>query len=109
VSSSQTLRIAPDHPAFAGHFPGKPVLPGVVLLDAAVQAATAITLAPGWEIVTAKFHHSVGPGEVLTLEQERLPDGLVRFSIRSVTQLVSTGTLRPSESAQAAREPSHGQ
>ncbi len=107
MKSSQTLRIAPDHPAFAGHFPGKPILPGVVLLDAAVQAAA--TAAPGCQIVTAKFHHVVSPGEVLTLEQERLPDDTVRFSIRSVTQLVASGTLRPTESAPTTREPQHGQ
>ena len=35
--------IAPDHPAFAGHFPGTPILPGVVLLDSALQAIAAAT------------------------------------------------------------------
>ncbi len=39
MHSETTLRIAPDHPAFAGHFPGAPIVPGVVLLDAAVHAA----------------------------------------------------------------------
>ena len=36
-----------DHPAFAGHFPGKPILPGVVLLDVALQTiagASGITV-----------------------------------------------------------------
>ena len=32
------LPIAPDHPAFAGHFPGQPLLPGVALLAAVLEA-----------------------------------------------------------------------
>jgi 3-hydroxyacyl-[acyl-carrier-protein] dehydratase len=31
--------IAADHPAFDGHFPGQPILPGVVLLSLVMQAA----------------------------------------------------------------------
>jgi 3-hydroxymyristoyl/3-hydroxydecanoyl-(acyl carrier protein) dehydratase len=33
------LALPADHCAFAGHFPGRPILPGVVQLDWAVQLA----------------------------------------------------------------------
>jgi 3-hydroxymyristoyl/3-hydroxydecanoyl-(acyl carrier protein) dehydratase len=30
---AETVRIASSHPALPGHFPGNPIVPGVVLLD----------------------------------------------------------------------------
>jgi 3-hydroxymyristoyl/3-hydroxydecanoyl-(acyl carrier protein) dehydratase len=108
-----TLTIAADHPAFAGHFPGAPILPGVVLLDAALHAAGSTQPAAIWQIVTAKFHNIVRPGEVLTLERETLPEGVVRFFIRTATtagaasgRLVASGTLR--SGAASAQEGRHG-
>lgn len=38
MTTTLSLRIAPDHPALAGHFPGNPIVPGVVLLDLAIRA-----------------------------------------------------------------------
>ena len=38
---SVALRVAPEHPTFAGHFPGQPLLPGVVLLSEVIEAALA--------------------------------------------------------------------
>ncbi|HEY2035845.1 MAG TPA: hypothetical protein VGG96_02445 [Steroidobacteraceae bacterium] len=92
-----TLTVAADHPSFAGHFPGRPVLPGVVLLDEAIRA---IELADGgasrcWRVGSVKFLRAVGPGEPLALDQERLASGTIRFAILSCGQTVATGTLSP--------------
>lgn len=35
------LALPPEHAAFAGHFPGRPILPGVVQLDWAVRLAAS--------------------------------------------------------------------
>ena len=50
VLLDQTWRVPADHPAFAGHFPGHPIVPGVVLLDRAVQMAQRLRGGPlaGW-------------------------------------------------------------
>lgn len=101
MGTVNTLEVIADHPAYAGHFPGAPVLPGVVLLDAMLRqiASANTTVATQWQIAAAKFHSPVSPGEGLLLEQESLPDGSLRFSIRtdtvSAARLVATGLLRP--------------
>lgn len=93
-----SVPIAANHPAYSGHFPGQPVLPGVVLLDAVVnelQCADRGACA-GWDISSAKFHSAVRPGEALTLEHETLPNGSVRFAIRTPDRTVASGILVPS-------------
>lgn len=82
----QPLPIAADHPAYAGHFPGQPILPGVVLLDAALHAlATQQGLAGDVvQLNAAKFLSPVRPGEALTLYATASPAGGIRFEIRCV-------------------------
>jgi len=84
MGTVNALTIAADHPAYAGHFPGQPLLPGVVLLDAALRQIALGTATPRsqWQIATAKFHSPVAPGTALLLEHEQQPDGSLRFSIR---------------------------
>jgi len=91
------LPIAADHPAFAGHFPGTPVLPGVVLLDEAIRA---VELESGgeprcWRVASVKFLRAIVPGESLTLQQEPLASGARRFTILSAGQAVAAGALSP--------------
>ena len=88
----QIFEIAKDHPAYQGHFPGHPVLPGVVLLAEAMRALAK----EGWNVEGAKFLMPVEPGMPLTLEHEALASGVVRFAIRCADGVVATGNLAPS-------------
>ncbi|HEY2340511.1 MAG TPA: hypothetical protein VGH75_08280 [Steroidobacteraceae bacterium] len=92
-----TLTIAAEHPALAGHFPGAPILPGVVLLDEIVRAVE--NGAGGhWRIGSAKFVRPVRAGETLTLGHERLPNGSIRFSVLRGGEPVAHAVLVPDDS-----------
>jgi len=68
-----------NEPIFQGHFPGKPVFPGVLIIEAMAQAAGAIVMAhdaetgAGKKIVLmltidkAKFRKPAGPGDRIEL------------------------------------------
>ncbi len=86
-----------DHPAFAGHFPGRPIVPGVVLLDRAIAFAGQLRGAAdgAWQIGNAKFFSPAGPGEVLTFALDQRPDGAIAFTVRAGERAVATGSLTP--------------
>ena len=90
----QPLHIPDDHPAFAGHFPGQPIVPGVVLLDLAQIAIQGAMLNPCGltcrELSVAKFYRPVRPGEVVMLNAEQDASG-VRFVLRVGDAKVADG------------------
>ena len=66
------LEVAADSPWVEGHFPGRAVLPGVVLLRWAVEAAGWLwpELATVRSISNLKFQHPILPPAQLTLTLE---------------------------------------
>lgn len=84
-----------DHPAFAGHFPGNPILPGVVLLDVALQTiATSCRIAPdGCVISSVKFLSPAAPGDELTIRHTVSAGGTVHFDINAGTRKIASGSI----------------
>ena len=88
------LPLPADHPALAGHFPGHPIYPGVVLLDAAIAAIEAHFASPVRGLRVAKFLAPVRPGTALMLHAERSTAD-VRFELATFDGVrVATGTAR---------------
>lgn len=90
-----SIAVPEDHPAFAGHFPQFPVLPGAVLLDEVlqiIQRERRIDLAH-WQIASAKFLDAVRPGDVLRLEHDAPKGGVIRFTVRAANRTVASGIL----------------
>lgn len=94
------FEIAADHPALPGHFPDRPIVPGVVLLDHVVEqigAALGRPLEIG-NIGSAKFTSPAMPGEPLELSFHCDERGAIRFTVGAGARTVAVGVLteRPS-------------
>lgn len=73
--------VPPEHPAFPGHFPGQPILPGVALVAQALEAAAA-TVDLAWAqgpitIASAKFLSPLLPGDVCVVMLRAEPMAVV--------------------------------
>jgi len=93
-----SLDVAADHPAFAGHFPGQPLLPGALLLSEVLQAmlgvpALVARLGLRPTLAVAKFLAPVRPGDSLTIALQPEPAGVrgVRFEVRCGQHTVVNG------------------
>lgn len=91
------MRVAADHPALAGHFPGHPVLPGVALLTLVMQALAArpeLAARVGARpcIDQAKFLAPVGPAAVLQVHLRGEGAG-VAFEVMAGTVCAARGQL----------------
>ncbi|MEO8810119.1 MAG: hydroxymyristoyl-ACP dehydratase [Rhodanobacter sp.] len=94
-SFSQRICFGAGHPALPGHFPGQPLVPGVLMLE---QVALALRDWRGQRlsrVVEAKFVAPLLPGEVATLELNHAdPDtSRVGFRIERAGTMLARGMV----------------
>lgn len=92
TSFQRDFRVAADHPSLPGHFPGAPLVPGVMLLE---QVALALRDWRGQRLARVqevKFVAPLLPEEraALTLTEHA---GRVRFEIRRDGELLARGAV----------------
>lgn len=101
IDAGQRIRalknVTINEPYFMGHFPARPVMPGVLMLEALAQAAAILSFEsagadPGDDTVVyfagidnARFKRPVVPGDQLVLEAaiDRVKSGIYRYKTRA--------------------------
>ena len=88
-----------DHPALPGHFPGNPIVPGVVILDYILAAVTAAL--PAYQVSGVrklKFLRTLLPNqtcdvEVGAIQLSEMRDGRLRFVCLQAGERIAEGNL----------------
>jgi 3-hydroxymyristoyl/3-hydroxydecanoyl-(acyl carrier protein) dehydratase len=92
----QPLTIAADHPSLPGHFPGQPIVPGVLLLQQVAEALRAWRGQRLARLIEVKFLHPLLPTQAATLTLREHGERL-RFEIYREQALLARGILEAGE------------
>ena len=95
ASATSSFQIADDHPSLPGHFPGAPVVPGVLLLAEGLQRLESLAVAPlrCRRIDSAKFLRPVMAGSTITATLTMSAGGQGRVEFHVAGALVAHATL----------------
>ena len=107
VSAECETQFAKDDPIFAGHFPGDPLVPGVILTEALAQTAGIVAASAHAQnsqprfllsaIRQMKFFRGIRPEERIILRAQKLGavDELLQFEVEALidSKQVAAGSL----------------
>lgn len=100
-----TRVITADHPCLSGHFPGNPIVPGVVLLEQVIDAIQQVHPEMRVSGFTAvKFVSVLLPGEAFSIQLESVRNHSLKFRCIIDDRVIANGQARLT-SAQTAGSP----
>ena len=88
-----TETISADHPAFAGHFPGNPIVPGVVLLHRVCRAVLATHGRRIAAVPAVKFHAPLQPAQSFDIVFAAPRGNRIAFRVYRGEVSIASGTL----------------
>jgi 3-hydroxyacyl-[acyl-carrier-protein] dehydratase len=93
MTIEKQLLIDPLHPSLAGHFPGNPIVPGVVIL---AEVLDSIGQSLGERMIViqvpvVKFHSPLRPNEIFDLTFNLLPEQKITFSCQVGSRRIASG------------------
>jgi 3-hydroxyacyl-[acyl-carrier-protein] dehydratase len=111
-----------NEPFFVGHFPGFPIMPGVLLIEAMAQVGGILAICSGQEktgcipyfmgIDRARFRHPAGPGDtlVITLTTRNVRgsswkmEGEIRVGEKRICEAEIMAMIRPAPPKQTKKD-----
>lgn len=87
------LIVEANHPSLPGHFPGHPIVPGVVILERIVADFERRTGARAVGVKRMKFTRPLAPGEEFFVEWAEPQKGGVRFTVKVGADVLASGQL----------------
>lgn len=93
---SVRIHVPADGPLFEGHFPGRPILPGVAELSMVAHALAPPSSSGAIRAVPfLRFRQLVLPGDTLEVTSStRSAEGATRFEVRRSGEVVSNGAIQ---------------
>lgn len=93
MTPTGSFLVEPGHPALPGHFPGEPVVPGVVLLDRVLTAIRDARNCRPIGLPVVKFIRPVLPGQTVAVSCTDPQDGRLAFQCAVLDVVVARGSI----------------
>ncbi len=93
MTIEKNFLIDPFHPSLSGHFPGNPIVPGVVLLGEILESICQSLGHPLRisNVPVVKFHSPLRPNELVQLHFDLLPAQVITFFCQIGTRRIVSG------------------
>ncbi|MEO8459607.1 MAG: hypothetical protein ABI451_03685 [Dokdonella sp.] len=90
IELTDSICVALDHPSIAGHFPGDPIVPGVILIDHIAALLERNACGSLRRLGAIKFVAPLRPGEI-AVANVRIDGARVRFRVARGEQAIMSG------------------